>query len=259
MKRVYVFDVDNTLRSTKQQKVLPQTVKLIETLRKQKDYILVLATGRGPSKMDVMDEFSHLFDYKIMVNGAVIVKNDEIIYEDPIDPEDIKMVVEDTKKRGISMGMVGFHHEAVSLIDEHIEYALKGYTTVRPTIDPIFYLKEHVYQLWVFHKDSNELEKIAKSYPQFQHFFWHYGGVDLVYPRVSKDNAVKVVMKNFPGYELICVGDGQNDLEMIRHADIGILMGNSRWQEDSKDIEKLRAPHVEEDKLFDFFKENNLL
>ncbi|MBN3490699.1 HAD family phosphatase [Acholeplasma equirhinis] len=259
MKRVYVFDVDNTLRSTKQQRVLPQTVKLIETLRKNKDYVLVLATGRGPSKMDVLDEYRHLFDYLIMVNGAVVLKGDEIIYEDPIDDDDVKMVIEDTKERGISMGMVGFDKEAVSLFDEHIEYALKGYTSIKPLVDPEFYKENHVYQLWVFHKDQEELSKIAKSYPQFKHYFWHYGGVDLVYPRISKENAVKIVMKNYEGYELICVGDGQNDLEMIKLADHGILMGNSRWQDEASDIKKLIAPHIEEDKLFDFFEENGLL
>ncbi len=51
MKRIYFFDVDNTIRSNKEQKIFPQTLKLLEHLSKNPDYILGFATGRGPAKM----------------------------------------------------------------------------------------------------------------------------------------------------------------------------------------------------------------
>ncbi len=259
MKRVYIFDVDNTLRSSKYQKVLPQTVKLIEELSKNPDYVLGLATGRGPSKMYVLDGLSKYFKYKILVNGAVILENDEILFEDPIDADDVDFVVKDTLSKGFSMGMVGFKQEAVTLFDDHVEYALKGYTSTRPILDPKFHLKEHVYQLWVFHRDQEILNDLVKNYKNFTPYLWHYGGVDLVYPRISKESAVQKLMEKYQGYQLITIGDGHNDIEMIRMADIGILMDNSRWKDEAEDAADLIAPHVEDDKLYDFFKENNLL
>ncbi|HEY8405965.1 MAG TPA: HAD family hydrolase [Acholeplasma sp.] len=258
MKRIYFFDVDNTIRSNKEQKIYPQTLKLLEHLSKNPDYILGFATGRGPAKIDVIDEIKSFFKYKVLVNGAIILENDRIFYELPIKTEDVDMVIKDTMSKGISMGMVGYDQEAITFFDDHVSYAFKGYTTVKPIEDPEFHKKHHVYQLWIFNSDSNLLMNLAKTYKQFTPYLWHYGGIDLVYPYVSKDQAIKEIMKQYPDYELITVGDGHNDIEMIKLGDIGIAMGNSGF-DDVKAAATLVAPRIEEDKLFDFFKEHDLL
>src|SRR5690606_8476830 len=103
MKRIYLFDVDNTIRSNKEQKIFPQTLKLLEHLSKNPDYILGFATGRGPAKIDVIDEIKSFFKYKVLVNGAIILENDRIFYELPIKTEDVDMVIKDTMSKGISM------------------------------------------------------------------------------------------------------------------------------------------------------------
>lgn len=259
MKRVYVFDVDNTLRSSNKQEILPQTVKLIKEIAANPNYVLCLATGRGPAKIDVVGDLIQYFDYKIMVNGGVAVKKDEVIYEDYIKADDVKYVVEDAASKGYSVGMVGYHDEALSFFDEHVSYALKGYSTDKPLIDKDFYLKNHVYQLWVFNKDQNKLMELAKNYPNLKPLLWHQGGIDLVYPDTSKENAIKKIMENYQGYELICVGDGHNDFGMLKMANIGIIMGNSKWIEEIKSDIQFVAPHVDDDLMFDFFKENNLI
>lgn len=258
MKRIYFFDVDNTIRSNKDQKIFPQTLKLLKELSLNPDYILGFATGRGPSKIYVVNDIKDYFKYKILVNGAVILEDDQLFYELPIDTKDVDDVVKDTLRKGFSMGMVGYDLEAVTFFDEHVSYALKGYTTTKPIFDPEFHLKHHVYQLWIFHSDTNKLMNLAKQYTQFTPYLWHYGGVDLVYPHVSKDAAIKEIMRKYPDYQLITVGDGHNDIEMIKLGDIGIAMGNSGW-EDVKAAATLVAPSIEEDKMYDFFKENGLL
>lgn len=259
MKRIYIFDVDNTLRSSKQQKILPQTIKLIKKLAQNKNYILGIATGRGPAKIDVIDEIEQYFTFKILVNGAVILKDNKLFYDFPIDFEDLKYIVNDTMKKGLSLGMVGYDEEAVTVFDEHVSYAMKGYRDKLPKIDPNFYLNNKIYQLWLFNKEQTILDEIVKAYPKFKTYYWHYGGVDLVYPEVSKETAVKKIKDMYPDYELICIGDGHNDFGMLRLANIGIIMNNSRWINDIKDECKYIAPHIENDALYDFFESNKLL
>lgn len=258
MKRIYFFDVDNTIHSHKQQIIMPQTKKLLEELAKNPDYILAYATGRGPAKLYVLDQIKHLFTFGITVNGAVVTKKGERIFEKTISFEDVDHLVKDTMKRGLSMGMVGFKQEAVTFFDDHVNYALKGYTKMRPIVDPNFHFQNAVYQLWIFKSDQEELLEVVKSYPQFQTFLWHAGGIDLIYPDVSKDQAIKNIVKDYPDYQVICVGDGQNDIEMIKMADIGVAMGNTGYQA-LKDAASYVAPHIEEDRLYDFFKEKNLI
>ncbi|VEU82679.1 HAD family hydrolase [Acholeplasma hippikon] len=259
MKRLYIFDIDNTLRSSKQQKVLSQTIKLIKEIASNPDYVLGLATGRGPAKINVLNDLLPYFKYKVLVNGGVILENNKIIFDDPIDKRDIDKVAQDTMNRGFSMGMVGYDEEAITFVDEHVSYAFKGYDTNKPKVDADFYLNHKVYQLWVFNKDQQVLLDLAKSYTNFKPYLWHYGGIDLVYPRVSKEHAVSIIKQKYPEHELICVGDGHNDFGMIRLADKGVIMGNSRWLDEIKEEATFIAPHIEDDKLYDFFKENNLI
>lgn len=259
MKRIYIFDLDNTLRASKFKKILPQTIKLIKEISNNPDYILGLATGRGPSKMHVLGELEKCFKYKILVNGAIILEDDHLLDETFINPLDIDFVIKDAEQKGFSVGMVGYNEEALTKYDEHVEYAIGGFQKEMPVINNQYHHQHKVYQLWVFNKDSNLLDELVEKYSNFTPYHWHYGGVDLVYPYVSKDQAVKKLIKKYPDHQLIAVGDGHNDLEMIKMADVGILMENSRWFESAKGNFDYQGPHVDNDELYDFFKKHNLI
>lgn len=257
MKRIYVFDVDNTIFSSKYQKVHSETVKLIKLI-KDKGHILVLATGRGPAKLDVIDDLLSCFNYLITVNGALLTMGDEIVYEHFINNEDIENVIKITNENNISLGMVGKEGEAITFVDQHVKYGIKGYSENLPKVDPSYYVNNHIYQLWVFHQDRSELKKLVKQLPQFNYFFWHQGGMDLTNPKTNKAEMVKILKEKYNDHQLICVGDGHNDMEMIKIADIGIAMGNSGFIE-TKNAADLIAPHIDDNNIYDFFIKNNLI
>lgn len=257
MKRIYVFDVDNTIFSSKHQKVHSQTFDLVKLI-KEKDNILVLATGRGPAKLDVIGEILPYFDYLITVNGSLLTKGNEVVYEHFIENKDIEDVIRVTNQNNISLGMVGKDGEAITFIDQHVKYGVKGYSENLPLVDPNYYKKNHIYQLWVFHQNRNELIKLAKQLPQFDYFFWHQGGMDLTNPNTNKAEMVKILKDKYFDHQLICVGDGHNDMEMIKLADIGIAMDNSGFIE-TKNAADLIAPHIDDNNLFDFFIKNKLI
>ncbi|MFA5692461.1 MAG: HAD family hydrolase [Acholeplasmataceae bacterium] len=258
MKRIYIFDIDNTIKTSPGSKIYRQTIKLIKTLSKNPNYILGFATGRGPSKLDGLKRIKKYFKYQILVNGAIIIENKKLIYERVIAKEDIKLILDDTYKNKQSLGMVGFNEEAVSFFDDNVKFAFTGYTKKPPVINPLFYLNNKVYQLWMFNKDNEKLLKICNKYPKFKPYLWHEGGLDLTYPDVTKEKAIDLIIKKHPDHLLITIGDGHNDIEMINKGDIGVIMGNSKWKDYVKK-ETLVAPNINDNKLFDFFKENNLL
>jgi hydroxymethylpyrimidine pyrophosphatase-like HAD family hydrolase len=86
----------------------------------------------------------------------------------------------------------------------------------------------------------------------------HDGGADFIYPHIDKSFGIKQLRTIDPYDRVIEIGDGQNDLSMIVYADIGIAMGNAK-DPIIKEKAQLVAPHIEENKLFDFFKEHQLL
>ncbi|CCV64022.1 HAD superfamily hydrolase-like (type 3), putative fragment [Alteracholeplasma palmae J233] len=93
MKRIIFFDVDNTILSSKQKQILPQTRKLLLELANDKDVILGFATGRGPSKVDILGDMAPYFKYRILVNGAVTMDQDKIVFEEFIDAKDVERIV----------------------------------------------------------------------------------------------------------------------------------------------------------------------
>ncbi|MEH7391859.1 HAD family hydrolase [Bacillus sp. JJ1503] len=84
-------------------------------------------------------------------------------------------------------------------------------------------------------------------------------GFELVAPNVSKWSAIKSLLTEFrmSPSEVVAIGDGPNDIEMLRHAGTGVAMGNA--------CEKVKAAadfitgHHENDGLAEFIERNLLI
>jgi Cof subfamily protein (haloacid dehalogenase superfamily) len=258
MKTVIIFDVDNTIYNNKLGIVPPQTLRLLDELSKKEDVILGLATGRGFTKLDIVEEVLHYFQYKILINGSVVYKDNQMIYDYPIKTEDIKEVIEITKGDDFNIGMVGIFDEAVNYWDERVSYGMKALRGIFPKVDENYYLNHQIYQLWMFADEEEKIINVTKRLPKFKVYPWHKGGADLVYEFMNKAYGIKIALKDIGDYQLICVGDGANDIQMIEMADIGIAMNNTRFSE-LKEKADFIAPHIMEDQLYDFFKSIHLI
>ena len=258
MKTIIFFDVDNTIYHSNSSKIPDQTYKLLKALSEKEDVELGLATGRGLKKLEIIDDVLHYFTYKVLVNGSYVLKDDEVIYDRPIQTKDIIEVLDVTKGLDVNIGMVGINDEAVNYWDDRVGYGMKALRGVFPKVDQDFYLKQHVYQLWMFADEEKLLDQIAQRLPMFRMIPWHKGGVDFTYPHMSKAFGIKKCLETEVNYRLISVGDGANDIEMIELADIGIAMDNTRFSELKEKADYI-APHIHEDQLYDFFKKLNLV
>jgi len=257
MKTVIIFDVDNTIYYNHKETIPKQTYKLLTELSQRDDVILGLATGRGLAKLHVIKDILDLFRYKILINGSVVFKNDQMIYNEPIKTEDIEDIFKLTEGRDFNIGMVGINDEAVNYWDDRVGYGMKALRGIFPKVDPMFYKKIPTYQLWIFADYESQILKIAEETTKFRVFPWHRGGADFTYPHINKAFGIKHALQNESYDRLICVGDGANDIEMLELADISIAMSNSRFDK-LKEKATYLAPSIEEDKLYDFFKDLNL-
>ncbi len=258
MKTVIFFDVDNTIYDTKLGKIPTQTLKLLDALSKNEDVIVGLATGRGRRKLEIIHDFLGYFTFQVLLNGAVVLKDNKIIFDEPIKTVDIKHALSKTKGHDLNVGMVGLDDEAVNYWDERVGYGMKVLRGVFPKVDEDFYLKEKIYQLWMFADYESEILNIAKDIPEFRVYPWHYGGADFTYPHISKAFGIKKALETLDDYRLICIGDGFNDIDMLDIADIGLAMENSRFDELKEKADHI-APAISKDQLYDFFKSIHLI
>ena len=72
---------------------------------------------------------------------------------------------------------------------------------------------------------------------------------------VDKIEAIQWCKERFDLDTLICFGDGQNDIEMIRQADLGICMQNGH--PDLKKVADLVIGDVNEDGIYQFLNESH--
>lgn len=255
IRTIIFFDVDNTIFSNAEGIVPDDTKRLLSELSERKDVTLGLATGRGNTKLSVIRDVLGFFTYRILINGAVVYRNDEIIYDQPICPADIEEVLESV---GCSVGMVGLESEAVNVFDEKVALGMREIRGNVPVVDPSFYRKNKVYQMWIFTEHEKDMAIIENKLNKFSLYPWHKGGADFIYRDINKADGIRRALDGETDYRLICVGDGANDVRMIEMADIGIAMANSRFPELKEKADHI-APHVLEHRLYAFFKTLNLI
>jgi len=258
MKTIIFFDVDNTVYNNTLGIIPDQTRRLLKELSAKPDVILGLATGRGFKKLEIIADVIPLFTYLVLINGSVVYKHGEIMYEYPILTEDIEEVLEITKGNDFNVGMVGLEDEAVNYWDERVGYGMKALRGISPKVDVDFYKKNHIYQLWMFADHEEMILNVAKQITKFRVYPWHKGGADFVYPFMNKAHGIEKALEHETDYRLICIGDGANDIQMIEMADIGIAMNNTRFSELKEKADHV-APHIMEDQLYAFFQKLNLI
>jgi peptidyl-prolyl cis-trans isomerase B (cyclophilin B) len=258
MKTLIFFDVDNTLYDNKLGMIPLQTQKLIKELSSNPNIVLGLATGRSLKKLEIIQDVLHFFKYRVLINGTVIFKDDQMIYDEPILVSDILEVIHYTSQNHLNIGMCALEDEAVNYWDHRVEMGMKHLRGIAPKVDPLFYEKYAIYQLWVFADHEQIFEHITTHLPKFLAYPWHVGGADFLYKHMNKAYGIKKIIEIEKFDQLICVGDGANDVQMIEMADIGIAMGNSRFT-DLKEKADHVAPHIMDDQLYDFFKKIHLI
>ncbi|MEZ0180143.1 HAD-IIB family hydrolase ['Camptotheca acuminata' phytoplasma] len=261
-KRIFFFDIDNTLLSSRLQTIFPQTIKTIQALHKQPDTILGIATGRNIKRLHVLGEIRSYFEHLVLFNGGLTLIDDKVIDDQCFKKEDIQQIIEKAHQNDIKIGMTGLHEEIVPSEQDLIDPELgnKYFTNKNSILAPDFYFNNKVYQIWLFEPDIDKLKLFIKNHLEgFQIYFWRtMCGIDIVPKGINKIHGIKKIQELYPEHQLICMGDGVNDIDMVKYADVGIGLANSDY-DDLKNNAQFVAPHVEEDKLYDFFEKNNLL
>jgi Cof subfamily protein (haloacid dehalogenase superfamily) len=254
-KRLFFFDIDETLYSNKKKSILPQTKKLILKLSQMPNTILGIATGRNYRNLNAIQELLPLFQYFVLMNGSLTISDGKIIDEAPIPKEYIEEVhtrIQNYKMMVTSIGIndAGLFFDAqkddMNLVKEYKK-------NLDFEIDNQFYLKEKIYLLIIVGADKDKFLLLFKDIDYFNICVWK-NHIDLTFKGVNKYYGIKKIKDKYPDHQLICMGDGSNDIEMLKAADIGIAMGNSLYHK-VKEVADIVSPNIDDDKMYDFYEE----
>ena len=247
--KIIFFDIDDTLRNSKTGFV-PTTIQTIFQQLREKGILTGIATGRGI--FGVVPEIKALKpDFFVTLNGAYIEdKKGNVIYSNKIARDKVEEYIAWTKEVGIDYGLVGSHEAKLSRRTEMISQAIDPiYPDLE--VDPDFYQKEDIYQMWTFEDQGDDLTLPENLSSTLRLVRWHEHSSDVVPISVSKAAGVAKVVDQLglKPENVMVFGDELNDLELFDYAGISVAMGISH--EKIKEKADYITKTLEEDGIFD--------
>ena len=247
--KIIFFDIDDTLRNSKTG-FIPSTIPTVFKQLREKGILTGIATGRGI--FGVVSEIKALKpDFFVTLNGAYIEdKKGNVVYSNKIAKDKVEDYITWTKEVGIDYGLVGSHAAKLSRRTEMINQAIDPiYPDLE--VDPDFYQKEDIYQMWTFEDQGDDLtlpESLASTLRMVR---WHEHSSDVVPISGSKAAGVAKVVDQLglKPENVMVFGDGLNDLELFDFAGISVAMGVSH--EKIKEKADYITKTLEEDGIFD--------
>lgn len=236
MIKAIFLDIDGTLVSTRTHRIPDST---IEALRKAHDrgVLIYIATGRPWVLINNLTQLQELdlIEGYITMNGACCFDRKGPVSMDPMPLEDILRMWEYTTEHGITTIAVREKDVCINLDSVALqEIFLKGLQVTVPM--PVTSRAEAiesvpVYQLTTFLRVEDEKE-IAPEVPGLEIARWHPGFVDITVKGCTKHKGIDDMIKDrgIDISECMAFGDGGNDISMLRHAGIGVAMGNASSQ-----------------------------
>lgn len=245
-KKVVFFDIDGTMWDW--DGIIPDST--MEAIRKLKanGHTPIICTGR--SKGHIRDEklLSLEFEGMIAACGSHVEYNGEILYEDYLDKELVKKIVEVSKECNAPIVLEGKKKHWISV---------KGFDK-DPFVDRMIEAMGEDAILTDEYSDDMEVNKFAgdiirtTDYPRLKNelgkdlFIIEHGNCQCFEEEDADENAILGVFEGIKygtskamGIRMICeklgidisdtfgIGDSNNDIEMIQYVGTGIAMGNA--------------------------------
>jgi len=258
MHKKYIFvDLDGTIIDHGTYSIPDSTKEAIRLLQKN-GHEIILTTGRGPALFYGIDKLLNIDSY-IASNGRYVVHKGEVLYNKFIDKIVVNELTELAYKNKIDIAFSSaneyvlnskFSNMSNNFSDVfHLEY---------PEVKHNYHLNNEIHQINLFYNKS-DYKKFSKLFPTLHFNFSNSYGLDVNEKGGLKEIGIQIFEKKLDinSDDIIAIGDGHNDISMIKYAKIGISMGNG--VDELKKAADLVTDDVDKDGFFKAFKNLKLI
>lgn len=227
MIKAVFLDVDGTLLSEKDRSLSQRTEQSIRQLI-EKGIHIILVTGRPHH---LCEEFKHLdIDTVISANGALITCGGERIYKSVLSSPMIREFSHFAASQGhaLSYFTESFAMNGACQTDSRVTDALRETLGLIEYPDQMMTLDNEIYCMCLY-ANEEETNKYRAQFPSLRFVRFHpYVCNVLEANEVSKSVAAQAVLThlNVCREETMAFGDGENDIDLLTYAGVGVAMGN---------------------------------
>lgn len=237
--KLLVLDLDGTLTNSKKE-ITDHTFQTLVRAQEQ-GLKVVLASGRptyGVAPLAHRLQLDKYEGYILSYNGGEIIdwKTGEVMYKNLLDPEIIPYLYKSAQENGFAI--VTYEDEYVLTESPNDQYVLKeallNVMKIKKVDNFLASIKHPIAKCLITGEPTKlaELEKtmseqlhgrtgVFRSEPYF---------LELVPLGIDKARSLSVLLEklHMTKEEIIAIGDGFNDLSMIRYAGLGVAMANAQ-------------------------------
>lgn len=226
-KKLILLDLDGTVIDTTTHQVPKSAQRTIKALQAA-GHIVAIATGRHPAHFFGIDKTLGITSI-IAANGRLVQVDGTVIHANTMDHKIVDDFVKAMQDQGIDVGFESLHQYALGSQNTPWPKAFHDHFNLgeAPVIAD-FHRYNPILQMVVFGDDLN-VKKFTQQHPQLNFIRSCRFGLDVNTPGGLKEEGADMLRKHhgITLEQVIAVGDGYNDIGMIRYAHIGIAMGNA--------------------------------
>lgn len=237
MYKLLAVDMDGTLlRDNKT--ISCTTLKAIQDA-KNHGVKIVLSSGRYLNgireylkQLDILNEE----EYAITLNGALIqeTKSGKVLYDSPLSHDDVNYIYSIGNSLNLNVELVSPDYFVINKVTQLFEVDSK-INNIRFRIMDMNTIPKDLEILKVMFVNSGKvLDATPKKLPEeiFERFSVVRSGtnfLEFLNKGTSKGTAIKILADklNIKSEEIICIGDAENDINMIKYAGLGVAMANA--------------------------------
>lgn len=227
--RAAFFDIDGTLAEEGTHRIPASTCQALAALRRRGVAVMV-STGRHPLEIQEERLLPGLaFDGGVYVNGHLCEAAGRPVLEESIPAEDLRGLQEFLEEKQRSCIFLERDCMYANRVDDRMRAEQARIGTAVPPIRPIGDLPQRrVYQVIPFVAREEEAQLRARM-PGCRFFRWGESAVDVASARGGKAAGMRAVCAalGISPAQAIAFGDADNDIDILRHAGIGVAMGTA--------------------------------
>ena len=255
--KIIFLDFDKTLYSHDTNCVPASAVEALNNAH-NKGIKIFICTGRSLFEMDSFDLSMLHLDGLIANNGQLAYdSNNKIIFDYPVTGKLKELIIE---KFNAKINPMIIFTENDSFCNYRNNALIDMHKNIHSPLPPIKkYNGEKFYMASGFFNDDKKIDDLMPLQEHATITFWNNEGIDVVPKGTSKAIGVKRILEYYDidQKDSMGIGDGENDIEMIKYCGIGVAMGNS--EQKIKDIADYVCSDIDKDGIYNTLKHYQII